>query len=241
MISSTPSHAGTMPVEFPPDLTALAILTSGGLDSAVLLAEAMRRDAAVHPIYVRHGLYWETAELNHLRRFLELIACPALQPLEVLEMPVGDLYGNHWSITGQKVPDADSPDEAVFLPGRNLLLLAKVLLWCQLRGVPAVGLASLRGNPFPDATEAFFADYQEIVNRAVQGKVQIIHPYLRLGKVDVLRRGQGLPLEWTFSCLRPVAGQHCGSCNKCAERRRAFAAAGIVDRTPYHREVPCTA
>ena len=31
--------------------------------------------------------------------------------------------------------------------------------------------------------------------------------------------GRGLPLELTFSCIAPVAGQHCGRCNKCAERR----------------------
>src|SRR5438309_12122396 len=103
------------PGQFPSDLAALAILTSGGLDSAILLAEALLRYATVHPLYVRQGLSWETAEMVHLQRFLELVACPALAPLEVLDLPVGDLYGGHWSVTGQKVPDADSPDEAVFL------------------------------------------------------------------------------------------------------------------------------
>jgi 7-cyano-7-deazaguanine synthase len=241
MKAFTASTPGAIGAQFPPDLAALAILISGGLDSAILLAEALHRYVAVHPLYVRHGLSWETAELYHLQRFLERVACPPLQPLEVLDLPVGDLYGSHWSVTGQNVPAADSPDEAVFLPGRNLLLLAKPLLWCHLHNVPAVALASLRGNPFPDATAAFFSAYQDLVNQAVRGNVRIIHPFARLGKVEVLRLGQGLPLEWTFSCIRPVAGRHCGNCNKCAERCRAFAAAGMVDDTEYHRELPCTA
>jgi 7-cyano-7-deazaguanine synthase len=30
-----------------------------------------------------------------------------------------------------------------------------------------------------------------------------------------------------------VGERHCGRCNKCAERRKAFADAGIADGTPY--------
>jgi 7-cyano-7-deazaguanine synthase len=218
-----------------PPFDALAVLTSGGLDSAVLLGEALRERPAVVPLYVRHGLTWEAAELQHLHRFLEAVRAPALWPLVVLEMPVADLYPEHWSLTGRGVPDADSPDEAVFLPGRNVLLLAKAMLWCQLRGVPAVALAPLESNPFPDATPVFFNDFQNVVNRGIGGMVRVLRPYAGLSKVAVLRRGRGLPLERTFSCIHPVDGKHCGRCNKCAERRRAFADAGLVDRTEYDR------
>jgi len=154
----------------------------------------------------------------------------------VLEMPVADLYGGHWSLTGQGVPDADSPDEAVFLPGRNVLLLAKAMLWCHLHGVPAVALAPLGSNPFPDATPAFFDAYQDVVNQGIGGAVRVLRPYAGLSKVEVMRRGRSLPLEWTFSCIRPTGGRHCGRCNKCAERRRAFADAGLADRTDYAPE-----
>jgi 7-cyano-7-deazaguanine synthase len=139
------------------------------------------------------------------------------------------------------VPDADSADEAVFLPGRNVLLLAKALLWCHLHQVPEVALALLKSNPFPDATPAFFAAFQNAVNRAVGGAVRVSRPYAGQTKADVLRRAAGLPLELTFSCIRPAGGRHCGHCNKCAERRRAFADAGLTDPTPYDRGKSCTA
>ena len=150
-----------------------------------------------------------------------------------LEAPAGDLYGDHWSLTGKGVPDADTPDAAVYLPGRNVLLLAKAMLWCHLNGVPAVALAVLASNPFPDATPAFFRGYQEAVNLAVDGRVQVLRPYDGMHKDEVIRRGQGLPLELTFSCNRPVDGLPCGGCNKCAERKQAFAQAGIPDKTRY--------
>jgi 7-cyano-7-deazaguanine synthase len=226
----------------PPDSTTpLAVLVSGGADSAVLLGESAALHPAVYPLYVRCGLYWEPVELEHLRGFLAAIASPALQPLTVLEMPVADLYAAHWSLTGVGVPGADTPDDAVFLPGRNVLLLAKALLWCHLRGVPAVAMAPLEGNPFPDATPEFFRAYQDVVNSAVGGAVRVLQPYRGLSKAEVLRRGRHLPLGKTFSCMRPAGGLHCGACNKCAERRHAFAAAGLTDPTPYSSGATCTA
>jgi 7-cyano-7-deazaguanine synthase len=168
-----------------------------------------------------------------VRRFLEAVKHPHLQPLSILELPVADLYGNHWSITGNGVPGAETPDEAVFLPGRNVLLLAKALIWCHLHQVPAVALATLKGNPFPDATPSFFEAFQASVNQAIEAKVAIARPFAGQSKTEVLLRGKGLPLELTFSCISPQGGRHCGHCNKCEERRRAFAETGMEDRTEY--------
>jgi 7-cyano-7-deazaguanine synthase len=214
----------------------LAVLISGGLDSAILLGEGLRSHAKVYPLYIRSGLCWEAVELRHLRRFLEALLAPALMPLHILDVPVADLYGDHWSITGRDVPDADTPDEAVFLPGRNVLLLAKAILWCHLQGVPKVGLGVLGSNPFADATPAFFQGFAEAVNRAVGGQVEIWRPFAGLHKTEVMHRGRDLPLALTFSCIRPVADQHCGRCNKCAERRKAFLDAGLPDPTPYDQK-----
>lgn len=214
-------------------LTPLAVLVSGGLDSAILLAEAVRAYPAVFPLYVRTGLVWEAVERQYLDRFLAAIHTPALRPLHVFDEPVADVYGSHWSISGENVPGADTPDEAVFLPGRNVLLLAKPLLWCHLTHIPEIAIAPLGSNPFPDATPAFFDAFAKIVSDAVGGTVRILRPYSALHKVDVLRRGRGLPLEHTFSCIRPADGLHCGTCNKCAERRIGFRDAGIEDPTTY--------
>src|SRR5262245_12248756 len=222
--------AGWPPVD---PRSSLAVLVSGGLDSAILLVEAARAYPVVFPLYVRTGLHWESVEREYLDRFLRAIHAPALQPLQVLDQPIRDVYGSHWSVSGEGVPGADTPDEAVFLPGRNVLLLAKPLLWCHLNNVPEVATAPLGSNPFPDATPEFYDDFAKIVSRAVDGSVRVLRPYAALHKVDVLRRGRGLPLEHTFSCIRPTNGLHCGVCNKCAERRAGFRDAAMNDPTAY--------
>jgi 7-cyano-7-deazaguanine synthase len=223
------------------DSSGLAVLVSGGPDSAVLVGEAVQNYSSVYPLYVRCGLFWETVELDHLRRFLDAISSSALRPLTILEMPVGDLYPGHWSLSGEGTPGADTPDEAVFLPGRNVLLLSKAMLWCHLHVVPEVALATLGSNPFPDAAPEFCDAFEAVVNRAIGGRVRVSQPYWSLKKVDVLRRGRLHPLELTFSCIRPREDRHCGACNKCAERRRAFADAALPDRTPYFTEPSCSA
>jgi 7-cyano-7-deazaguanine synthase len=224
-----------------PANAAVAVLSSGGLDSAILLAESAQCHEVVYPVYVRTGLAWEPAELAALRSFLAVLSAPQIGPIEILDLPVTDLYGGHWSLTGQGVPGAGSADKDVYLPGRNVLLLAKSILWCHLRGVPAIGLGTLEANPFPDATPGFFRAFQETVNQAIGGHVEVRRPYAALSKTEVVRRGRNLPLEYTLSCMRPVDGRHCGACNKCAERRRAFAAAGLADPTEYDARDVCIA
>ena len=218
----------------PADTTSpLAVLVSGGLDSAILLGEAVRAYPAVHPLYIRTGLFWEAAELAHLEQFLAAISTPTLRPLSILDQPVKDLYESHWSLTGVGVPAAGTPDENVFLPGRNVLLLAKTLLWCHLNHVPEVAMAPLAANPFPDATPEFFQDFSAAVNRAVEGTVRVLRPYAHLHKSELLHRATGMPLQHTFSCIRPVSGHHCGRCNKCFERQQGFRDAGLPDPTKY--------
>ena len=209
----------------------MAALVSGGLDSSVMLGQIAQR-CPVYPIYVRMGLTWENIEREYLERFLDAIKSPTLYPLVVLEQPVRDLYGKHWS-TGGAAPNAAAPDEEVYLPGRNVLLLSKALIWCRLHDVPTIALAVLSANPFPDATTEFFRSYAGVVNQAVGGHVEVVTPFASMSKADVIRRGADLPVQHTLSCMSPKHDRHCGECNKCAERGRAFRAAGVPDPTDY--------
>jgi 7-cyano-7-deazaguanine synthase len=209
------------------------LLLSGGVDSAILLNHLFERGWQVVPFYVRTSCVWEGCEMAAVEQFLTAVARPELQRLVVLDLPLKDLYGDHWSMTGDDVPDTVSPDEAVFLPGRNPLLLIKPMLWCVTHNVEHLAMATLANNPFDDATAEFFARFEEMIRVATGTTVRITRPFERLSKTHVMQMGGHLPLSLTFSCLSPVNSIHCGCCNKCAERRRAFAHAGIEDATEY--------
>ena len=214
----------------------VAVLCSGGLDSCVLLIDLARRTGRAVPLFVRAGHPWEDAERAALGRFLDAVAEPGAAPPRDLALPMGDVYGAHWSMSGQGAPGWGAPDEAVELRGRNLVLLSKALVAAAIEGWPTVAMGSLAGNPFPDATPHFFAAIAAVGSEALRSSLAVVAPYREFSKSDVIRRGADLPLELTLSCLRPTPdGRHCGDCNKCRERVEAFAAANVADRTRYVR------
>jgi 7-cyano-7-deazaguanine synthase len=214
-------------------LSTLGLLLSGGLDSSILLGHLAGQGHRVCPLYIRSGLVWECDELRSVRRYLSALSSPAIGDLAILDLPLADVYGKHWSITGRGTPDAASPDEAVYLPGRNPLLLVKAAIWCHLHQLDCLALGTLGSNPFADATDEFFDAYEAALNRALGGRLRILRPFAGLSKRQVMELGRGLPLAWTFSCISPLEGRHCGACNKCAERRAAFTLIGMNDPTHY--------
>jgi 7-cyano-7-deazaguanine synthase len=211
----------------------IGVLLSGGIDSAVLLDSLLAGGYCVTPFYVRTGCVWERAEVSAAERFLAAAARPELAGLVVLEMPLYDLYGNHWSLNGVDVPDDTTTDQAVFLPGRNPLLLLKPAIWCWMHNIQHLALATLVANPFADATPEFFHRFEQMLAEATGGQVRITRPLEKLSKERVMEMGRHLPLELTFSCLAPLGHRHCGRCNKCAERQRAFHQLKMEDPTEY--------
>lgn len=211
----------------------IGVLASGGLDSAILVSYLLDRGERVQPLYVESGLHWQTAELAGLKSYLQAVARPELAPLVVLELPLADLYGNHWSTSGQEIPDAATPDEAVYLPGRNLLLSIKPALWCQMHGVGRLALGVLGSNPFADASDSFFNALEAVLANLGQPPLKIERPFGAMHKKEVMQLGRNYPFEKSFSCIAPIRGLHCGKCNKCAERQAAFRAAELQDLTEY--------
>lgn len=217
-----------------------AVLFSGGIDSAVLVASEARR-RIVWPIYVRTGLAWEAEEAAMAGQLLRspVYAARVLQ-WQHLDLTVTDLLpASHWAIRGVP-PGYDTPDEDVYLPGRNLLLLAKASLACALRGIHRIAIGPLAGNPFPDATPAFFAAMARSATLGLGHEIVIEAPFAGETKAEVIRLGAalGVPFALTLSCMKPAGGRHCGLCSKCRERRDAFAGAGVADPTPYTNPSP---
>ena len=212
-------------------------LSSGGLDSGVLLAELAKEYTQVQPVYIRCGLFWEPTERYWLQRFLRRLrrTYPHILPLKTLSMDLREIYGEHWSLTGKSVPPYGSDDFEVYLPGRNIILLAKTAVFCVLRGIPTIATAPLSANPFADGTPEFFHHMQTVLSEGLATPLSVRTPFRHLSKTEVIRLGRDLPLELTFSCLCPQERQHCGECGKCAERIKAFHEVDVVDCTAYKR------
>lgn len=224
------------------DRTATGVLLSGGLDSAVLVADVAAQGGQVYPIYVSVGLAWETLERAAIEAFLA--SCPlgsSTRPLAALTLDMRDIYpAEHWARTGHP-PGYHTPDEDVYLPGRNIVLLGKAGMYCAANRVARLLIGTLDHNPFPDATPAFRAAMATALSLGLAFPLEIDAPYATLSKADVIRRGAalGVPFALTLSCMNPAgaaadgAPTHCGLCSKCRERHDAFLEADVADPTRY--------
>ena len=245
-------------------MSGTGVLLSGGLDSAVLLADEATR-GEVQPIYVSVGLAWESAEREMVSQFLAGARFHGrVRPLVALSVDMRDVYADsHWAVEGRP-PAYHTPDEEVYLPGRNIVLLGKAGVYCAAARLDRVVLGTLAHNPFPDATPEFRAAMARALTLGLSHDLQIEAPYAGSSKAEVVKRGieLGLPLELTLSCMSPVVARHsslvaraataseqretrnqqpdlplhCGLCSKCRERHDAFLELGLADPTVYEDE-----
>jgi 7-cyano-7-deazaguanine synthase len=134
-------------------------------------------------------------------------------------------------------PAYDTPDEDVYIDGRNIVLLSKAAVYMARSGISRVLLGPLAGNPFPDASREFFDAMAGALSIGLASPIQIEAPFAAMHKDAVITLGQslGVPFELTLSCMQPRNGMHCGACSKCRERIDAFKAAHVEDPTRYVR------
>ncbi len=228
------------------DEKAVLVLVSGGIESAVLVVQLSTQFNRVVPFYVQSGFLWEAGERYWLNRYLKKVKSKSIASLKVVHLPVNDTYPSHWGLHGKKVPGFYSDDSAVYLPGRNLMLLSKAAVYASCEGIRLIALGILKGNPFSDSTPIFLRNVEVAFSEGLRSPLTILTPFARLSKKEVLDQGRHLPLSLTFSCINSKglnrSGSrrgylHCGVCNKCAERIRAFRAIGLPDKTQYLKEM----
>lgn len=192
------------------------------------------REYLVKPVYVSVGLAWENAERAMLDRLLPALG-PRVESAARLAVDMRDVYpAAHWAVRGTP-PKYDSPDEEVYLEGRNIVLLSKAAVFAAREGIMRVALGPLAGNPFPDATNEFFSAMARALSIGLDHPIDVVTPLASLHKGDVVKLGVslGVPLELTMSCMNPQGGLHCGKCSKCRERHDGFIEAGVPDPTKY--------
>ena len=156
-------------------------------------------------------------------------------PLVTLTVDMRDVYpATHWAVRGEP-PGYDTPDEDVYLEGRNIVLLSKASVFMARAGIPRVLIGPLAGNPFPDATPEFFNSMGRALSIGLDAPISVEAPFATMTKADVIRLGTSLevPFELTLSCMQPHDGRHCGRCSKCRERIEAFGETGEQDPAEY--------
>ncbi len=238
-------------------MSRIVVLLSGGLDSAVTLAAAVRpahAPATTPP--TPPEAFALSIDYGQRHRHELLAAARVARQLNAREHRTIRIdlraFGGSALTADIDVPkDRPASDMAsgvpiTYVPARNLIFLSLATAWAEVLGAQEVhvGVNAVDYSGYPDCRREFIDSFQRTANLATQAgtegrAIRIVTPLIDLTKADIIRLGHrcNADLSLTHSCYDPVLrNDHvlaCGRCDSCAIRREGFLAAGVPDPTEY--------
>ncbi len=205
------------------------ILLSGGLDSATVLAIANQEGYECHALSFDYGQR-HSFELESAKK--------VASQLGVVEHVISSIDLTAWggsALTDDiHVPKEGKSDgiPVTYVPARNIIFLSHALGFAEAIGSRDIfiGVNAVDYSGYPDCREEFITAFENTANLAtkagVEGDPFTIHaPLLQLSKVDIIKRGLELGVDYsmTQSCYDPDEfGSPCGKCDACRLRIDAF-------------------
>ncbi|MDL2246980.1 7-cyano-7-deazaguanine synthase QueC [Methanobrevibacter sp. OttesenSCG-928-K11] len=220
---------------------AIAVL-SGGLDSTVATAKFSNE-------YEIHGLtfdYGQKASTQEIKASKEI--CKKLNAKHtVMDLKWLGKISKSSLTSEENVPKLDEKDlddldktkesaESVWVPGRNILFTAIAISFAEAEGASKiiVGWDKEEAETFPDNSEEFLEKYNELIQIGSPDEISIEAPAIDLDKVEIVELGLKVnaPMDLSYSCYTGNE-KHCGICESCMRRKRAFKKLNITDPTEY--------
>ena len=219
-----------------------AVLLSGGLDSATVLAIAQAEGYVCHCLTVDYGQR-HRVELHAARRIAEALGTASHR---IVKMDLRAIGGSALTDAIDVPKDREADDEVpiTYVPARNAVMLSLLLGLAEVVGAADlfIGANAVDYSGYPDCRPAFLEAFERMsalatvagADRGVNFRVHA--PLLHLTKAEIIREGTRLGLDYslTWSCYDPTpSGLACGHCDSCVLRHRGFDEAGISDPTEY--------
>lgn len=210
----------------------MVLLLSGGLDSAVLLADLKSQGLELWALNIDYGQR-HSRETRAAKRLAEKYSVPLFS----LQLPqLRQLMGGS-ALTSESipVPEGHYQEEVMkqtVVPNRNMVFLSLAASYALSVKAEGVAYAAHSGDHhiYPDCRPEFIQKVSEVLRVCDWHSVGLLTPYAQFSKGEILKRGieLGVPFEETWSCYQGGA-EPCGLCGTCVERAEAFAACGIED------------
>ena len=151
--------------------TKAVILTSGGLDSATLLAMAHRNGRECYSLSFDYGQR-HRAELNAARGLAERYGDVVHR---VVSLDLSAIGGS--ALTDMDIPVPTTPQEGIpitYVPARNTVFLSLALGWAEVLGASEIyiGVNAVDYSGYPDCRPEFIAAYQRLIGVATKAGVE---------------------------------------------------------------------
>lgn len=220
---------------------AAVIIFSGGVDS-VCTASYLKKDYELYGISFLYGQR-ASKEISVAKDFAKKIPLKQHKIVDINFMK--GLYGKSNVLTDSKKRMPEKFDYSIVVPIRNAIFLSIATAWAFTMNASLVAYGAHTGDmPYPDCRPAFARKIQAAFNEGeidgiksgLRNKIEVWSPFKeRMPKSELLRIGYktfGDQIFKTWSCYSD-GKQHCGICESCNNRKKAFKEAYIQDKTRY--------
>jgi len=224
-----------------PNSIQTVVTLSGGMDSTVCAALAVRDKGAAH-VAALHVSYGQRTEAREQRAFTEICDRLGIQRrLMVRNQALSQIGGSALTDSSLAVPTAGpeigSQVPITYVPFRNAHFLSVAVSWAEVVGASDIyiGAVAQDSSGYPDCRPEYYEAFNRLIQAGTkEGLIRIKTPLIALRKVEIVNLGLELnaPFELTWSCYSRE-DRACGICESCALRLRAFEAAGTSDPIPY--------
>ncbi len=228
-------------------------LVSGGMDSAVTLAEAQAAGFEPFALSFRYGQR-HAIELAAAKR---VTAAAGVRDHRIVDLDLSVLGGSALTadieVPKDRAFEGDGADgvPVTYVPARNTVFLSVALGWAEILGATHIfiGVNAVDYSGYPDCRPEFIEAFENLANLATAAatehgvKFQIEAPLLHSTKAAIVRRAVelGVDLGLTHTCYDPLVepgptptvAKACGRCDACVLRLQGFAEAGATDPIPY--------
>ena len=209
---------------------------SGGLDCTVATC-VYDKDYEIHAITFNYGQKAFAQELKASKKICEKMGWNH----EVIDLPWLSNISNSSLNTDEDIPevsenDLDDLDKSsqtasnVWVPARNTVFTSIALSYAESIGaeIIIVGWNNEEGLTFPDNSEEFLNEFNELIKVGSPDKIRIEAPAIKLKKEEFVELGVkvGAPMRLSYSCYKGE-DEPCGVCESCVRRNRAFKKVGI--------------
>jgi len=224
------------------------VVLSGGLDSCVAASDAKLKGYSLHCLFFNYGQIALENEKNAAKEIsIFLNAEFDVVNLEWMKnLKSGLTAGN---IPKAKFSDLDDWKKAthsaslVWVPARNLVFCSVAASFAESVGAETIftGFDKEEAETFPDNSKNFVENFNKLLNFAVfsqKKKPFLVAPLIDMNKNDIVMYGNKInaPMHLSWSCYNSSNNKsHCGECESCLRRKRAFQQAGIKDPTKYKK------
>ncbi|MBC7112854.1 MAG: 7-cyano-7-deazaguanine synthase QueC [Candidatus Methanomethyliales bacterium] len=208
------------------------VIFSGGPDSTTLLYLTIKRGYRAYPITFDYGQIAKK-EIESA----EKIAGSLGLDLKKVDLSVlKDIYIGSTSLVDEKIPITREFSKQLVVPFRNGLMLSFAVAYAQSIGAKYIFYGAQGSDEpyYPDCRSSFVRVFQRAARLGTDTKILIKAPLIKMKKSEVIKLGRelGVPFEMTWSCYKG-GERHCGVCESCINRKKAFLEAGVPDPTNY--------